>query len=657
MAQKIVAFVARSFDPNDEAKINPITKFLESFNKLGFIVQDAEQSDVESVSEKVRSFIDQSDVFVGIFTKKHPIFRFQSRWATAIRALKGSLVPSTWSAPPWVLQESGYALKSKGKKALILFREHDVEIPGLQGDLEYIPYDPKNPLPAIQHASEMINSFIAKAENIRVETTVQSQPPEVKKPEAIESPPPSDQETRSDQNGTHEETKLIFDMLNALRSRNWEVARQKYEARLKWIREHEPEGEINWKSLYQWARFSEGKPEALDELRDLAAKNEGEYEPLEYIAMCLEDLHEYDQAVDYYLRAASVAKPNARAQLEIKMAAVLRRANKLPQARQALLKLRDSEYATEPRTQFLILKEIYSLFKQSEDSFRTFAIGELALHQGPEETSFRFSLAYDYEEASQSHLSLYHYKILCDHDDKDAASVNNLAVASENNGLPVLAVRRYKQAYELGNTLGASNLANKYLKEGFSGDAITLLRDAQTKENCKPDVPRTLALVHERVEQNSREQEKVLAKAEEQRNFLLSFAEGLLSPCPTNLAGRWVFPVVALDLNANGSLLEGFEEKRTESHDRVALFPPVGSPKPITKIEKSEFSGRLLGRTCKFKLETSRTEEPPYLTLLGGPSSSTVEGYILFAEDGLSGQVAEVKDGKPHKYYNVLKST
>src|ERR1700681_1067539 len=105
MAQKIIAFVAKSFDEADEAKIAPITKFLESFGKLGFILQDAERSEVESVSAKGRSLIDKSDVLVGIFTKRHPVYRFQRRWATALGAIRGSLNPSMWSAPPWVLQE------------------------------------------------------------------------------------------------------------------------------------------------------------------------------------------------------------------------------------------------------------------------------------------------------------------------------------------------------------------------------------------------------------------------------------------------------------------------------------------------------------------------------------------------------------------------
>jgi len=50
-------------------------------------------------------------------------------------------------SPPWVLQESGYAL-GKGKKKLIIFREAGVELPQLQGDLEYISYDPIDRDPA-----------------------------------------------------------------------------------------------------------------------------------------------------------------------------------------------------------------------------------------------------------------------------------------------------------------------------------------------------------------------------------------------------------------------------------------------------------------------------------------------------------------------------
>jgi tetratricopeptide (TPR) repeat protein len=658
MTPKIVAFVAKSFDPSDEAKIAPIEKLLESFRRLGFIVQSADRSEVESVSKKVRSLIDESDVFVGIFTKRHPVYQFKGRWATAISALRGPLNPSVWSAPPWVLQESGYALK--GNKALILFRETDVEIPGLQGDLEYVLYDPLKPVAALHRANEMITGIIAKAGSVKVETVVRLEVSETKEttaapPKPSEAKPKTDEATAAGEDvGTY-----MREMFAAVSSRDWELAERKYEAGLKWVLEHQPAREVAWKSLYLDALFIEGRTDALDQLRDLAAQNPSEYLPQQRLGSCLVTLHEYDEAVKCYLEAASVAKPDRRASLEIQAAEVLQMAKKPKQAKEALLRLRDSDYAKKNKTQFRILELLYSLAKGSEDLFGSFAIGELALRQSPEEIAFRFSLAYDYESGDQSHMSLYHYKIICEHDEKYPSALNNFGVSSAKSGLAVLAAQRYKRAYELGETLAASNLAHKYLEGGFSEDAIALLKNAQTKENCVPDVARTLAAVHERIEENDREQEKVLGRADEHREFLLAFADGLLSPTATNLGGPWSFPSMEITLECKPATLEGTKEKRTEVEPAgfMNVLFPGSAPKSVTRIERFEFSGALSGRTCKFKLQTNQYDEPSSWTVSGAPSSSTIEGYIVFAQDGRSGQVTELNEGKPEKYYSISKFT
>ena len=158
---KITAFVARSFASEDEPKILPIINFLDSFRPLGFVWETAEPAEVESVSEKVRQKIDECDAFVGIFTRRHPIYATREGLRAAFDVLRGRFTPTAWSAPPWVLQESGYALKA-GKR-LILLRESGVEIPGLQGDLEYIPFDPFSLTTTFQKASEMVNRLVASS--------------------------------------------------------------------------------------------------------------------------------------------------------------------------------------------------------------------------------------------------------------------------------------------------------------------------------------------------------------------------------------------------------------------------------------------------------------------------------------------------------------
>ncbi len=657
MAQKIVAFVAKSFAPEDEAKIAPITKFLESFSRLGFIPQSAERSEVESVSEKVRSLIHESDVLVGIFTKRHPLYRLQGRLQTAISVILGNLDPWAWSAPPWVLQESGYALK--GNKSLILFRETGVEIPALQGDLEYIPFDPQNPAPALQRASEMITDLIAKSSRISVETVVKSESGENKQAELVAPPKTPESETKPDE-GAEEDSFLmrLHSLFRTARSRDWEKAEREYEDGLRWVHEHNLERELSWKCWYPRVLFSEGRTDALDKLRVLAAQNEGQSLPWSFLAACYVDLHEYEEATKCYLHAASIAEPKNRASLEIHAAEVLEKAKKPIQARKVLLTLRGSDYAKEAKTQFQILERLYSLSKETEDKFGRFAIAELALHHSPEQSTFRFTLAFDYDSGDFSYLSMYHYKIICEHDEKNSAALNNLGIALANCELPVLAVQSYKQSLELGETLAASNLGRKYIDAGLTDEATALLKGVQGKENCSPEVARSIALAHERTEENNRGQEKALARAQEHREFLISFAEGLLSPLPINLDGQWNFPTIELSLKCTVAVLHGFREIRTQVNrdpGMIALFGG-GGPKSITKVERFEFSGTLSGRTCKFKLVASKHEDPASWSFLGGPSESTLEGYILFAEDGLSGWVAELKDGKPEKYYMVSKS-
>lgn len=96
---RITAFVACSFSDEDKPKGQPIMGFLESFRDLGFICGTAERAEVESVSKKVRGMIDESDVFVGIITRRHPIHPPLARLKAAYRILRGQLIATEWSAP------------------------------------------------------------------------------------------------------------------------------------------------------------------------------------------------------------------------------------------------------------------------------------------------------------------------------------------------------------------------------------------------------------------------------------------------------------------------------------------------------------------------------------------------------------------------------
>ena len=68
------AFVAKSFASIDGEKTRKIENVLDGFRPLGLTWETAEQAEIESVSQKVRKKIDDCDIFVGIFTRRYPIF-------------------------------------------------------------------------------------------------------------------------------------------------------------------------------------------------------------------------------------------------------------------------------------------------------------------------------------------------------------------------------------------------------------------------------------------------------------------------------------------------------------------------------------------------------------------------------------------------------
>ena len=91
--------------------------------------------------------IDNCEVLIGFFTRRHPI-NSEAPPNRETSAPTATDQPILWTTAPWVLQESGYALR--GEKDLILLREQAVELPGLQGDLEYILFDLKNLAPVYE---------------------------------------------------------------------------------------------------------------------------------------------------------------------------------------------------------------------------------------------------------------------------------------------------------------------------------------------------------------------------------------------------------------------------------------------------------------------------------------------------------------------------
>lgn len=95
----------------------------------------------------------------------------------------------------------------------------------------------------------------------------------------------------------------------------------------------------------------------------------------------------------------------------------------------------------------------------------------------PYDMDIRFKCAYEYSEISQHSLALYHYLLhIKTAKEADQTVNNNLGVLYSNNGMPIKAMKSYKDASEHGHTLASSNVASQYLSIGLVDEAKKLLR-------------------------------------------------------------------------------------------------------------------------------------------------------------------------------------
>lgn len=115
------AFVGHSFADVDKPVVQTVVRLLQAFN---IRVETGERPAARSVSEKVRRRIDRCDAFVGIFARRE---KLSGRTA--------------YTTSMWVIDEKAYAV-GKDKKLLLIKDELVDSIGGLQGDYEYLEFNP-----------------------------------------------------------------------------------------------------------------------------------------------------------------------------------------------------------------------------------------------------------------------------------------------------------------------------------------------------------------------------------------------------------------------------------------------------------------------------------------------------------------------------------
>lgn len=418
MPHLLKAFIARSFLPEDEKRLEPILSFLETFKSIGFICRSAEPAEVESVSAKVRRLIDDSDVFIGIFTRRYPFYELKPGIPGALQVAR-RIAPRLWTAPPWVLQESGYALQKMGIKRLILLREAGVEAFGLQGDLEYIPFAVERPSDIFSKLSEMIHGLLAEVSGTQVEVVVTQRQEEERTAPEPNLPQPKTEAPKDDT----EEPSMIdhyLEMSKAMKSRDFRAlgeARRAGTALIEAGKETSLD-QLAWDCHYYEFCFAAGDADALENLRKMRADNPDRLEPVASTARCLYESKEYEESAELYLKAAELSKEDYKAWYLVRATIAFHELKQYPagkKAAYAALATATGDVKSEALT------ALYEVLKDGGETYLAFATAESALHENPQ-VGLRFKLGLDYHSREMYELALFHFKFLHERDNTDSSS-------------------------------------------------------------------------------------------------------------------------------------------------------------------------------------------------------------------------------------------
>ncbi len=274
---------------------------------------------------------------------------------------------------------------------------------------------------------------------------------------------------------------------------------------------------------------------------------------------------------------------------------------------------------------------------QSDRELESAAL-ERVLDFDPSDSGIRFRLAYLYGEMQKRHLSTYHYNLRLAQG-RDATALNNLGVGYGRLNLPGKEIEAFERAGE-DFWLAKANLSHAYVDRGFLAEAEKLASEVTRADCDETERNRAIAALTRISTIRSTEiktEEKILSEARSERVFRSAYAEAFVASVGRPVNGVFETPHGNMSFKQEGNRLLG--EGKFEELTLAGLFgPSSGGPPTSVGVRTVKFEANIVGRSGRFKFETEETEKG---TLLTFPKFTTVQGFLIIADDGESFEVLE----------------
>ena len=593
----IHAFVGHSFLSNDR---DVVGKFLDFFNHvsgagLDFSWDHAEGAEPNELSIKVREKMEGKDLFIGICTSRQKSIDLDklTSFPLSRNKLWGNQIDFVTKTSDWILQEIGFAY-GRDMKIMILL-ESGVKTPGgIQGDIEYIPFERENPERSFNKILEMLRSLTVlpaskvAIESSKVEKTSQQATP-ISSNEVGEDKPMSEWAMDAYEDALFvsivtEDAKEEEEINSNFMKSSYAITAEKL---------------AKWKAYRLYLNIKWKKENRLDQLLALLRANPENIDVVYYVGQSYSVYDEHERAAFHFEKSALGAEKIEDKIVRLSLAALARAKNgeidKVIQLNKKCISM-VRELGHESPYLYASLADVANELGNTAD-YKAFT--EALLEISPEEHYRRFSLAFKYSEDGEDNMALYHYQILSKRN-PDSTNWNNLGVALNNLKLPALSVSAYRESEKLNGTLAMSNLAHKFIAEGFLDEAKKLTDKATSIPDYDHRIGGAIISISQTKEKEEKEQSKIIDLSRKIRQFYIDYSNAYVKE-----------DLQSLPLNWQGEKCKFVVSLKQEDFEAIGMYekasPWYDQKKEIVK-EFIKYVGKVNGHCIKYEYWISENE-------------------------------------------------
>jgi tetratricopeptide (TPR) repeat protein len=330
---------------------------------------------------------------------------------------------------------------------------------------------------------------------------------------------------------------IFFEMLGAFEDGKFEEADQAFEK----LQKAEDDGvsKLRNQAFYYWLRYRYGRDaQAVQRLEELTKKDDIREIALWWIAVCHEFSMNYAKAIDAHTRALSGQLSSSERSRHAVGLAMCHVAMGDAEAGLKVLSfaLQNGAAAAE------VYKGIADVHEKTGNStLRAIALQKV-LEFSPEDPQALFDAAYSQGAAKMSRLCVVNYRTLLEFQPTHCFALNNLGVKCETLELPIRSVAYYKRAVEQGETLAMSNLAHRYMNQGFDSEAQSLLDTARKADHPHKNIGMAMSNLADNREKEAEAWKKIIAEGVRQQEFFCAYGDAYFVPSDAKapFAGEWV---------------------------------------------------------------------------------------------------------------------